>query len=68
MKTKVTSRKIKDDDKKGQSIVLGISLAAQSPEDIEMIDAIRASPEGAMELGAVTVSHDKPEVEIEVVF
>ena len=68
MKTKVTMRKIKDDEKKGQSIVLNITLAGKSPKDLEIIDAIRASPEGAMELVTVTVSHDKPEVEIELIF
>lgn len=68
MKTEVTMRSIKDDEKKGQSIALNITLTGKSPEDLEIIDAVRSSPEGAMELGAVTVSHDKPEVEIELVF
>ena len=68
MKTEVTMRNIKDDERKGQSVALNITLTGKSPKDLEIIDAIRSSPEGAMELGVLTVSHDKPEVEIELVF
>ncbi len=68
METKVTKREIKDNKKKGQSIAINITLAGKSLEDLAIIDAIRASPEGAKELGVVAVSCNKPEVEIELIF
>ena len=68
MKTEVKARNIKDDEQKGQSIALEFSLTAETEEDKKVIETIRNSPEGAMELGAVTVSCEKPEVEVELVF
>lgn len=67
MRTNVEVRNIKDEEQKGQSIALNISLVAETEEDKGIINIIRKSPEGAMELGVVTVSCDKPEVEIELV-
>ena len=68
MITNVEARNIKDDEQKGQSIALNISLAAETEEEKGVIDSIRKSPGGATELSAVTVSCDKPEVKIELVF
>lgn len=68
MKTEVKARKIKDDEKKGQSIVLDVSLIAETYEDKKVIEAIYKSPEGASELGVVGIDLMELKVEVELIF